>query len=387
MNAKTIDRIDLFDNDLYKFKMQQAILELFPSEKVEYTLFFRDGVEYPYLGFLALREFVYNKSSYKNSYECLSMFERDGSFKGDYINFLRVFNLDCNDVDILYSHGHLHVTVTGLWWKVIHWEVILMSIISEFYYLFGNDHEVDMLQQSKSACIKSNECSGMNVTEMGTRRRYSKELQSLVVSCLTSETASTSNVLFSNCNHIPCVGTVAHEWYMFHTVHYGAVGGINKSLSNWLAVYPDNPGYILPDTLGTEAFLRHADPGLVVKFKGFRQDSGDPIAFLNRIYDYYKTIGADPSSRSIMFSDSLNIYKAIKIKEACDRLSVPCFFGIGTHFTNDIPDVKPLNMVIKMTRASSGGRALLPTVKISDVQGKETGNKFLIESIKKDVLS
>ena len=49
-------------------------------------------------------------------------------------------------------------------------------------------------------------------------------------------------------------------------------------------------------------------------------------------------------------------------------------YGIGTYLTNDV-GVTPLNMVIKLFECKPKGRpCFLPTVKLSDVEGKHTGD-------------
>lgn len=49
-------------------------------------------------------------------------------------------------------------------------------------------------------------------------------------------------------------------------------------------------------------------------------------------------------------------------------------YGIGTYLTNDV-GVKPLNMVIKLFECRpKGGADFLPVVKLSDVEGKHTGD-------------
>ena len=37
----------LLDNDLYKFSMQNAVLKLFPKERVRYTFILRSKVDFP----------------------------------------------------------------------------------------------------------------------------------------------------------------------------------------------------------------------------------------------------------------------------------------------------------------------------------------------------
>jgi nicotinate phosphoribosyltransferase len=380
--------IDLFDNDKYKFVMQQAVLKLHPFETVKYELIFRDEVEYPFLGFLALKELVSNKTKHVNS-NGVDVLSRTGHFTFEYLDFLRYFHLDPDDVEIWHSNGKLHVEVEGYWWKVIHWEVILMSLISEFYYIFtGVDQWIFEKPKNRiPAKVMEMHQNGLNVTEMGTRRRFSERSQvSAFVELARFQGGGfgVSNVKGSEMTGLPCFGSVAHEWYMFNHAKYGTIPGFNMALKGWLKVNKKNPGYVLPDTLGTDAFLEYADPELVKKFCGFRQDSGDPIEFLNKIIKYYEMIDVDHRTKSILFSDGLNIEKALLIKKECDKAEIPCSFGIGTNFTNDIDGVKPLNMVIKMTEITTS-RGSIGTVKLSDSPGKEMGKDYEIERVKSEL--
>ena len=56
--------------------------------------------------------------------------------------------------------------------------------------------------------------------------------------------------------------------------------------------------------------------------------------------------------------------------------------GIGTHLSNDV-GVTPLNMVIKMTAAKpEEDDEWIPTIKLSDDEGKHTGDEKMIEVCK-----
>jgi nicotinate phosphoribosyltransferase len=57
-------------------------------------------------------------------------------------------------------------------------------------------------------------------------------------------------------------------------------------------------------------------------------------------------------------------------------------YGIGTFLTNDIPGVKPLNMVIKISDVLVDDK-WIPAIKLSDDVGKHTGNPEMIEIAKK----
>ncbi|NVP00601.1 nicotinate phosphoribosyltransferase, partial [Photobacterium damselae subsp. damselae] len=79
---------------------------------------------------------------------------------------------------------------------------------------------------------------------------------------------------------------------------------------------------------------------------------------------HYQDLGIDPKTKSLVFSDSLTLDKALNIyKHFADRINVS--FGIGTQLTCDLPGVETLNVVLKLTECQ--GR---PVAKISDEPGK-----------------
>jgi len=96
-------------------------------------------------------------------------------------------------------------------------------------------------------------------------------------------------------------------------------------------------------------------------------------------------MGIDPRDKSIIFSDSLDLEKALGLKKQCDKIGFKASFGIGTYLTNDFRTVssggkaksKPLNMVIKI--ASVNG---VPCVKISDDLSKNTGDPVIVHKVK-----
>jgi nicotinate phosphoribosyltransferase len=139
-------------------------------------------------------------------------------------------------------------------------------------------------------------------------------------------------------------------------------------------------GIALSDTYTTENFFKTFDKKYAKLFDGVRHDSGDPCEFAEKVISHYLKLGIDPSSKTIVFSDGLDMATAKKIKSCCaDRIK--CSFGIGTNLTNDV-GVKPLNMVIKLTSVKIDGE-WIDTVKLSDNPGKHTGTKGEVKICKK----
>ena len=78
---------------------------------------------------------------------------------------------------------------------------------------------------------------------------------------------------------------------------------------------------------------------------------------------HYKSLGIDPTTKTLLFSDSLNFEKADQIfRHFSGRAKVA--FGIGTYLSNDTC-VDPLNIVMKTTAVNG-----MDCAKISDTVGK-----------------
>jgi len=145
----------------------------------------------------------------------------------------------------------------------------------------------------------------------------------------------------------------------------------------WVETFGGSLGIVLTDTFGLDAFLNDFDSKYARLFDGVRHDSGDPKIFADRIIAHYKKLGIDPKTKTIVFSDGLNTDTAIELADYC-RGKIKTSFGIGTHFTNDIPGITPLSIVIKIFLING-----IHTIKLSDVDGKNTGNVETVIIVKK----
>ena len=68
------------------------------------------------------------------------------------------------------------------------------------------------------------------------------------------------------------------------------------------------------------------DPERARRWKGLRQDSGDPFVYAPRAKQVYESLGIDPREKTIIFSDALSVGKAKKLKAQCDEVGF-----IGKH--------------------------------------------------------
>ncbi len=378
----------ILDNDLYKFTMQYAVIELFPRAIVRYEFIDRGDTVYPQ-GFAdKLKREVAKMSQLHLTPDEMEFFEKKCPYlPPTYFDFLKGYRYDPTEVHIDQDGGKLKVSVEGFWYRTILWEVPLMALISELYFKETNsqpylDSEIVKIVEDKAKLYNS---LGITYADFGTRRRFSLYNHDLVVSSLAKfgkpAFVGSSNVYLAYKYNLTPIGTHAHEWFMFHAAKFGFQIANQLALQNWANVFQGELGIALADTFTSKAFFRVFDTKLAKLFDGVRQDSGDPIEFTKMAIEHYQKLRIDPKSKVIIFSDSLNPDKVKKIVEFA-KGKIKVSFGIGTNFTNDV-GVKPLNIVIKMTAAKPHGFDWISTVKLSDTKGKYTGDPQMIEIVKK----
>jgi nicotinate phosphoribosyltransferase len=379
----------ILDNDLYKFSMQNAVLKLFPRAKVRYGFTVRSKIDFPEGFAAALREQVnYMKDLFLLDLEKKFFAEKCYYIDPSFFDFLDGYRYDPSEVGIIQHDKELQVNIEGYWYRTILWEVPLLALISELYFKLtgekiksvGERHE----NNEKKAAIFS--YSNIKVADFGTRRRYSFEVQKEMVEDLNNRMTrglfvGTSNVSLAQLYNLTPIGTEAHEWFMFHAAKYGFQLANELGLQHWAHVYRGDLGTALCDTFTTDSFLRSFNKRYSKLYDGVRQDSGDVYEFAEKMIAHYKKLGIDPLSKTIVFSDALDPEKAREINNWCNG-QVKCSFGIGTNLSNDV-GVTPLNMVIKMTAAKpSAEDEWMPTIKLSDVPGKNMGDPKMIEVCK-----
>lgn len=377
----------ILDNDFYKITMQNAVVKLFPNEKVKYQFINRGKHHFPEGFAEELRKSVNAMAELKLTKDEKQFLKETCPYlELPYLDFLGGYHYDPSEVKIVQTENDLQVTVEGEWYRTILWEVPLLALISELHY------EMNHLERDSNEMVigktleKANQLNKLGVTfaEFGTRRRHSYKVQDLVVEALvqnkTSKFIGSSNVHFAMKYGVKPIGTHAHEWFMFHAAEYGFKMANALSLEHWVDVYRGDLGVALSDTYTTDVFFQQFDKKFAKLFDGVRHDSGDPIEFANKTIKHYKENGINPLFKYIIFSDGLNLEKVEEITKACkDRIGIS--FGIGTNLTNDV-GLKPMNIVMKLIAAQSINGDWIPTVKLSDEKGKYTGDPKMIELAK-----
>ncbi len=370
------------DNDLYKFSVMLAIQRLYPRAYVRYEFMNRGGTSFPEGFAEALKKEVIQMSKLKMTGEEKNFITRRCYFFDPvFIDFLEGYRYNPEEVRISQQEGELRIVIEGYWFRTVLWEVPLMALISELYFRMTG---TVARQAGEKAIDKSRRLRelGADHSDFGTRRRFSFDVQDTVVRCLKENSGEyfkgTSNVyLAMKYDTIP-IGTMPHEWFMYHGAIFGYRSANLKGLEAWTDVYQGSLGITLTDTYTTDAFLHSFQLKQAKLFDGVRWDSGDPLEFTDKIIEFYRENRIDPTSKTIVYSDSLNLQKVEEIQKFV-RGRIHDAYGIGTYFTNDV-GATPLNMVIKLTevKANQADRFLY-AVKLSDVPGKNTGHTEEIE--------
>lgn len=382
----------LLDTDLYKLTQQCAVAKIYPDARVRYKFINRGGTEFD-AGFAELlREQVQSMSELRlTKDEKAFLAERCPFLNPFYRDFLAGYQYDPSEVHISQSDEHLSINIEGHWYRTILWEVTLMSLISEVYFKttknphMKESHIISPGDSEQRATIKGSNFRefGIYHADFGSRRRYSLKNHERVVKALKKSGreffVGTSNVLLAMQNDVKPIGTQAHEWFMYHAAEYGYRMANSMSLEKWVDAYEGSLGIALTDTFTTPDFFRVFGTLYAKLYDGVRHDSGDPIAFGEAVISHYEKLGIDPKTKTIVFSDGLDVREAMRIhNDFKGRIKIS--FGIGTNFTNDV-GAKPINMVIKMVEAFINGK-WVSTVKLSDNEGKHTGNEDAIKLAK-----
>lgn len=366
----------MLDDDLYKVTQNQAFMELFPNAQGEYH-FHNRGKQRFNGDFLDSLKFQLMEClpALKATDEELEWLTKVCPYlKPSYIDSLARFRYNPSDLQIsLDEENNLVLEPRGLIYKTMMWEVKTMAIISELYFkLVETGWENQMSDQANKARQKAHALSsnGCIYVDFGTRRRRSYETQDTVVREMKAFQgfAGTSNMHLSMKYGLMPKGTQAHEWFQAMQALEGIRNSNYYAMHNWVRVYNGELGIALPDTLGTEQFLKNFNLRFAKLYDGVRWDSGDEYWFTDLIIDHYKKLRIDPLTKTIIYSNALDVDRAIKIKKYCEG-KIKCSFGIGTFFTNDFCDSPALNMVIKLWAVNG-----IPVVKISDDKGKVMGN-------------
>jgi len=295
--------------------------------------------------------------------------------------------------------GQFELTFEGAWPEVMLWEIPALAVLMELRGRAVLERlgrfELQVLYAramtklwEKIQRLRGTE--GLRIADFGTRRRHSYLWQDWAVQAmqegLEDKFIGTSNCAIAMRRELEAIGTNAHELPMVYSALTNTDDELRRApyqvLADWQEEHDGNLRIILPDTYGTEGFLKNA-PDWLAGWTGIRIDSGDPVVGAETAIRWWQERGEDPRQKLVIFSDGLDVEKIEELHaKFVGRVKVS--FGWGTMLTNDFRGLvaddalAPFSLVCKAQ--SANGR---PTVKLSDNPAKAMGPKDEIERYKR----
>src|SRR6056297_461240 len=385
----------LIDTDFYKLLMCQSVFRNRRDTQVTFSLINRSShvplaklidegelrEQLDHIRSLSLRR---NESTWLRGN---TFYGKRQMFRPDFMEWFEQLRLPPYHLERVGDQYEL--TFEGAWPEVMLWEIPALAVLME---LRGravlNDmgrFELQVLYARAMTKLwekieKLREVPELRIADFGTRRRHSFLWQDWAVQAMREGLGEafigTSNCLIAKNRDLEAIGTNAHELPMV----YAALAETDedlarapyKVLADWHEEHDGNLRIILPDTFGTEGFLRRA-PEWLAGWTGIRIDSGQPEEAAEAAIAWWKAHGEDPGDKMIIFSDGLDVDR---ISELHKRFAgrVRTSFGWGTLLTNDFRGLTrddalaPFSLVCKAVSAEGH-----PTVKLSDNPRKAMG--------------
>jgi nicotinate phosphoribosyltransferase len=293
-------------------------------------------------------------------------------FKDDFIEYLRLFQLNRNYIKTYIEKDQLKIAIEGPWLNTILFEIPVLAIVSESYTETNGEPHESWIQegrkrlQEKVIYLQNDIQSGQSFSfaDFGTRRRacyhWQEEVLKYLLAHCGDKLIGTSNIHFAMMLGIKPIGTMAHEFVQAHQqLGPRLIDSQKVALQSWADEYRGELGIALSDTMGFDKFLKDFDRFFSLLFDGCRQDSGDPVQWAEKLIEHYKRMRIDPRYKTAIFSDGLTFKSAVDLFSRFHK-QISTSFGIGTYLTNDCGFIAP-QIVIKMVECNRR-----PVAKVSD---------------------
>lgn len=377
----------VLDTDLYKFTTSYAYSKLYPRAYGQFRFIDRGKTTYPQGFAEELKKEIQEMSKLALTKDEASFLSRELPYlPPTYIDFVRGFRFDPEEVKVEQdAEGHLSIIAEGLLYRVTLWETPILALVSELYYkILGAQPDMEYTERTIIRKARKLAEHGITFSMFGMRRRFSAAIEDRVTELLKEHAAGylfgTSNVYYAYKHGLRVSGTHPHEWIQFHGAMFGYKMANYMAMEDWINVYDGDLGTVLTDTYTTDVFMRNFSKKHAMLFTSLRHDSGDPLQFTEKVIARYRELRVDPTIKYIIFSDGLDPERAIEIANYC-KGRIGASFGIGTNFSNDVGNgVRPMNIVMKLWKCKMTEKERWnPCVKLSDVDGKHTGEPEEIE--------
>ncbi len=385
----------LIDTDFYKLLMCQSIFRNKPETNVEFSLINRsskvrladlidEGELREQLDHVRSLSLTRGESTWLRGN---TFYGKRQMFRPDFMEWFEGLRLPAYHLEK--RDGQYELTFEGRWPEVMLWEIpalaVLMELRSRAVLKEMGKFELQVLYARAMTRIweKIERLRGipdLKIADFGTRRRHGFLWQDWCVQAmqegLDDKFTGTSNCRIAMRRDIEAIGTNAHELPMVYAALANSDAELAQApyqvLADWHEEHEGNLRIILPDTFGTEGFLKNA-PDWLASWTGIRIDSGEPAKGAEIAIRWWKERGEDPTKKLVIFSDGLDVEEIEKLyAQFHGRVKVS--FGWGTMLTNDFRDLVPGNGLAPFSlvckAVSANGR---PTVKLSDNPAKAMG--------------
>jgi nicotinate phosphoribosyltransferase len=395
----------LIDTDFYKLLMCQSIFRNKPDTTVVFSLINRstkvrladlidEGELREQLDHVRSLSLTRGESTWLRGN---TFYGKRQMFRPDFMEWFEGLKLPAYHLEK--RDGQFELTFEGRWPEVMLWEIpalsVLMELRSRAVLKDMGRFEIQVLYARAMTRLwekieRLRGIGGLRIADFGTRRRHGFLWQDWCVQAmlegLGSKFIGTSNCLIAKNRDVEAIGTNAHELPMVYSALANSDEELRQApyrvLADWQEEHEGNLRIILPDTYGTEGFLKNA-PDWLAGWTGIRIDSGDPAKGAEIAIRWWKDRGEDPTQKLVIFSDGLDVEK---IEELYAQFNgrVKVSFGWGTMLTNDFRGLvegdalAPFSLVCKAQ--SADGR---PTVKLSDNPAKAMGPAAEVERYKR----
>jgi nicotinate phosphoribosyltransferase len=395
----------LIDTDFYKLLMCQSIFRNRPTTRVEFSLINRshsvrladvidEGELREQLDHVRSLSLSRGESTWLRGN---TFYGKRQMFRPDFMEWFEGLRLPPYTLEK--RDGQFELTFEGLWPEVMLWEIPALSVLMELRSRAATKHlgqfELQVLYARAMTKLwqkieRLRGIDGLRIADFGTRRRHGFLWQDWAVQAMQEglgpKFTGTSNCLIAMRREMEAIGTNAHELPMVYAALANSDAELAKApyqvLADWHEEHDGNLRIMLPDTFGTEGFLRNA-PDWLAGWTGIRIDSGDPATGAEHAIKWWASRGEDPKKKLVIFSDGLDVAKIEELhRQFSGRIKVS--FGWGTMLTNDFigliegDALAPFSLVCKAV--SADGR---PTVKLSDNPNKALGPKDEIARYKR----
>ncbi len=395
----------LIDTDFYKLLMCQSVFRNKPETHVKFSLINRtksirlaelvdEGELREQLDHVRSLSLTRGESTWLRGN---TFYGKRQMFRPDFMEWFEGMRLPPYHLEK--RDGQYELTFEGLWPEVMLWEIPALSVLMELRSRAVLEpmgrFEIQVLYARAMTKLweklqRLRAIEGLRIADFGTRRRHSFLWQDWAVQAMIEGLGDTfigtSNCMIAMRREVEAIGTNAHELPMV----YAALAKNDEELAqapyqvlaDWHEEHDGNLRIILPDTFGTEGFLRRA-PAWLSSWTGMRIDSGDPATAAELAIRWWRDRGEDPTKKLLVFSDGLDV-EQIEMLHRQFTGRVRASFGWGTMLTNDFRGLSngdglaPFSLICKAVSANGQ-----PTVKLSDNPNKALGPASEIERYKR----